>query len=89
MQLSSGAPEDESETGFATVLWTGSGTDEERSRFHRIAGKRRRTTASSFAYSNATSQRLLTHVRGCQRVRPGESNPQFRRYSSFLAQFRR
>jgi hypothetical protein len=29
----SGAPEDESETGFATVLWTGS-TDEERSRFH-------------------------------------------------------
>jgi hypothetical protein len=30
----SGAPEDESETGFATVLWTGSGTDEERSRFH-------------------------------------------------------
>jgi hypothetical protein len=34
----SGAPEDESETGFATVLWTGSGTDEERSRFHCIAG---------------------------------------------------
>jgi hypothetical protein len=34
VSVSSGAPEDESETGFATVLWTGSGTDEERISLH-------------------------------------------------------
>jgi hypothetical protein len=44
----SGAPEDESETGFATVLWTGSGTDEGGLEFTALSGTISRTTALSF-----------------------------------------